>query len=184
VSGGAVNSLLGQVERVPVKSLSFYPGNPRVGNVPVIADSLRENGQYAPLVVQASTRHVLAGNHTLKAAISLGWDEVDIVLVDADDKRARKIVLSANRTADLGTYDDDALAGLLAALDGDYEGTGWDVHDIGDLADKLGDGNDDAPTDEMPERWGVIVECQTEAQQARLLAELDGQGFSVRALMA
>lgn len=47
MSGGAVNSLLGQVERAPVASLSLYPGNPRVGNVPVIADSLRENGQYA-----------------------------------------------------------------------------------------------------------------------------------------
>jgi len=114
-------SLLRQIERVPVTSLSFYPGNPRVGNVKVIASSLRENLQYAPLVVQESTRHVLAGNHTLKAARSLGWTEIDVVLVDVDDTRARKIVLSANRTADLGTYDDDALAELLSYLDGDRE---------------------------------------------------------------
>lgn len=128
-----MRSLLGQVERVPVSSLSLYPGNPRIGDVPAIAESLAENGQYAPLVVQASTRHVLAGNHTLKAAMSLGWAEVDVVLVDADDARARKIVLSANRTADLGAYDDEALAELLSALGDDFAGTGWDEEDLAAL---------------------------------------------------
>ncbi len=128
-----MRSLLGQVERAPVSSLSLYPGNPRIGDVPAIAESLAENGQYAPLVVQASTRHVLAGNHTLKAAMSLGWAEVDVVLVDADDARARKIVLSANRTADLGAYDDEALAELLSALGDDFAGTGWDEEDLAAL---------------------------------------------------
>lgn len=131
-----MRSLLGQVERVPVSSLGFYPGNPRVGDVPAIAESLRENGQYAPLVVQASTRRVLAGNHTLKAAMSLGWDEVDVVLVDADDARARKIVLSANRTADLGAYDDSALAELLTALEDDFAGTGWAEEDLAALLEE------------------------------------------------
>jgi hypothetical protein len=180
-----VPSLLSRIERVPVGSLEFYPGNPRRGNVKVIAASLAENQQYAPLVVQASTRYVLAGNHTLKAAVSLGWDEIDVVLVDVDDQRARKILLSSNRTPELGDgYDDGELALILASLDGDYDGTGWEVRDIDSLADKLGDENGDAPPDDLPERWGVIVECQTEQQQARLLTELDGQGYAVRALMA
>jgi len=123
-------SLLNQIETVPVESLEFYPGNPRRGNVPVIAASLRENEQYAPLVVQRSTRHVLAGNHTLKAALSLGWSEIDVVFVDVNDDRARKIVLSSNRTAEMGGYDDDALVELLSYLDGDYDGTGWTEEDV------------------------------------------------------
>ena len=90
-------------------------------------------------MVQRSTRYVLAGNHTLRAALSLGWPEIDVVFVDVDGKRAKKIVLSSNRTAELPDpetgqrYDDQALAELLAALDGDYEGTGVDVHDIDGL---------------------------------------------------
>jgi len=128
-------SLLQQIETVPVGSLELYPGNPRRGDVSVIADSLRENEQYAPLVVQRSTRYVLAGNHTLKAAVSLGWPEIDVVFVDVDDQRARKILLSANRTAELPgpdgfRYDDDELVQLLSYLEDDYEGTGWTAEDV------------------------------------------------------
>lgn len=126
-------SLLNQIERVPVDSLEYYPGNPRVGNVALIAESLRLNQQYAPIVVQRSTRYVLAGNHTLKAATSLGWPDIDAVLLDVDDEHARKIVLSSNRTADVGTYDDQALAELLESLEGDYEGTGYDEEDLAGL---------------------------------------------------
>ena len=38
-----MGSLLDQIERVLVGSLEFYPGNPRRGNVGVIASSLAEN---------------------------------------------------------------------------------------------------------------------------------------------
>lgn len=99
-------SLLSAIERVPVGSLEFFPGNARRGDVAAIAASLAENEQYAPIVVQRSTRHVLAGNHTLKAAQSLGWPDIDVVFVDVDDQRARKINLSSNRTAELGSYDE------------------------------------------------------------------------------
>lgn len=148
-----MSSLLSQVESVPAGSLEFYPGNARRGDVGMIADSLRENQQYAPLVVQKSTRYVLAGNHTLKAALSLGWGTVDVVFVDVDDARARKIVLSSNRTADAATYDDGDLAALLQGLDGDYAGTGWDEDDLTVLLgedDDLpagGGGSDDASPD-------------------------------------
>jgi ParB-like chromosome segregation protein Spo0J len=178
-------SLLTKIERVPVDSLTLYPGNPRVGNIDAIAESLRENQQYAPLVVQASTRHVLAGNHTLKAARKLGWAEVDVVLVDVDDPQAARIVLSANRTADLGGYDDDALAQLLASLDGDYAGTGYTPEDLDALSglDALPEPGDAPAEEEPPPVWGVIVECDDETQQTEVLARLAGDGFTVRALI-
>ncbi len=83
-------------------------------------------------------------------------------------------------------YDDQALAELLASLDGDLEGTGWDVYDIDGLADKLGDNSPgDAPEDNLPAAFGVIVECDTERSSRRgHLTQLDGEGFRVRALMA
>lgn len=190
-------SLLSRIETVPAASLEFYPGNARRGDVPMIAESLRENEQYAPLVVQRSTRYVLAGNHTLKAALSLGWAEVDVVFVDVDDKRARKIVLSANRTADAATYDDEDLAGLLAGLDGDYDGTGWTGEDLTEIlreaaeAASHGDGpggsggvpdSADLPPgeDKYREQYGVIVICATEADQQAAYEHLTGEGFDVR----
>ena len=61
-----------KTEQVPLEKLSPYPYNARRGNVEVIRESLRVNGQYKPIVVQKSTGHVLAGNHTLEAARAEG----------------------------------------------------------------------------------------------------------------
>lgn len=58
----------------PIDSLTLHPQNYRQGDVENIAASLDRFGQVRPIVVQASTGHVVAGNHTLKAAISLDWD--------------------------------------------------------------------------------------------------------------
>jgi ParB-like chromosome segregation protein Spo0J len=135
-------SLLDQIERVPVGSLEPYPGNPRRGDVDAIAESLQANRQYAPLIAQKSTRYVLAGNHTLQAAIKLGWETVTVAWVDVDDAHALRILLSANRTADLAGYDDRALAAVLNDLDGDLEGTGYaarELNDLNNLLQRLGD---------------------------------------------
>jgi ParB-like chromosome segregation protein Spo0J len=122
------------VERVPAGVLQLYPGNPRRGDVPAIAESLRLNGLYKPLTVQRSTGRVLAGNHTLQAALSLGWAEIDVVFIDCDDIRARKIVLADNRLSDLASYSADDLAALLASID-DVTGTGYSAADLARLLD-------------------------------------------------
>jgi hypothetical protein len=112
-----------------VSDLSEYPGNPRRGDVAAIAESLARNGQYRPIVVQRATRFVLAGNHTLRAARSLGWSHINVVWVDVDDDGARRIVAADNRTADLAENDDAALVALLRSLDGDLDGTGYSEPD-------------------------------------------------------
>jgi ParB-like chromosome segregation protein Spo0J len=143
-----VSSLLDQIERVPVNSLEPFPGNPRRGDVGAIAESLHANQQYAPLIAQRSTRRVLAGNHTLQAAKSLGWDTITVAWVDVDDDHALRILLSANRTADLAGYDDRALAAVLNDLDGDFDGTGYAVQELDDLNNllrRLGDHRETPP---------------------------------------
>lgn len=118
------------MERVALDSVQVHPANPRRGNVPAIAESLERNGQFAPIVVQASTRYVLAGNHTTLAARALSWDHIDAVFVDVDDQAAYRIMLAANRTQELGRYDSDALVELLSYLDGDLIGSGYSDIDV------------------------------------------------------
>lgn len=122
-------SFLGRAGRLSVADLTPFVGNPRRGNIDVIAESLAASGQYRPIVVNEGTltgrRHeVLAGNHTLHAAKKLGWGEIDVWLVDVDDEGAKRIVAADNRTADLGEYDDADLFRLLDSLD-DLAGTGY-----------------------------------------------------------
>lgn len=127
--------------QIEIAELHPYEGNPRRGNVEAIAESLRVNGQYKPIVVNIGTHtgrpnEILAGHHLTRAAESLGWDAVEAVLVDVDDDAAKKIVLADNRTADLATYDTSELIELLDSL-AEYEGTGYTEDDLDDLAAQL-----------------------------------------------
>lgn len=117
-----------EYEKLPVTSLNTFENNPRRGDVAKIAESLDVRGQYRPIVVNRGSHtgrsmEVLAGNHTLAAARELGWDSIDVGIVDVDDETARSIVVADNRLADLGDYDEKALAELLDGLDS--IGTGY-----------------------------------------------------------
>ncbi|MGH2973611.1 MAG: DNA modification methylase [Solirubrobacterales bacterium] len=123
-------------ETVPVSDLKPYPGNPRRGDVAAIKDSLEQYGQYRPIVVRRATNEVLAGNHTLRGAQDLAWDEIAVTYVDCDAEQAKRIVLADNRTNDLAGYDDQALADLLTELP-DLAGTGYDQAALDALLDDL-----------------------------------------------
>lgn len=113
------------VETVPIATLIEHPANPRRGDIATIAESLMAHGQYRPIVVQAATRWVLAGNHTMKAAKALDWTEIEAVFIDVDDEEGKRILLADNRLADLGDYDNGQLLTLLEGLEG-LRGTGYD----------------------------------------------------------
>lgn len=121
------------IEQVSVDDLEPHPNNPRRGDVNVIAESLTANGQFRPLVI-SSDNIVLAGNHTLQAAQSLGWEQIDVVRLDVegDSEQATKVMLADNRSSDLGTYDDSDLVAVLTELD-DLLGTGYVADDLDDL---------------------------------------------------
>jgi ParB-like chromosome segregation protein Spo0J len=181
-----VKSLLNKITRVKIEDLHQYPGNAKKGDVPSIQESLEENDQFSPVIVQKSTSYILSGNHTVQAAEKAGWTEIDACVVDVDDRRALKINLAANRTADKGSYDVDARALLLDALEGDYAGTGYSPKEV----EKWSTGYEeplpepgDAETEEQERAWGVIVTCADEKEQTKLLKQFAGEGLIVRALM-
>lgn len=120
-------------EKVPIDSLSLYPGNARQGDIGMISESLSVNGQFRPIVVNRSTSEILVGNHTYQAARALGWEEIAVTFVDVDEEEARKIVLVDNRTTDIATYDSDALVELLRSVSHDLSGTGFSGDDLDDL---------------------------------------------------
>src|SRR3982751_2328584 len=144
----------------PLDQLELLPGNPRVGDVDAIARSLAAFDQRKPVVAKRAGP-VIAGNHTVQAARALGWDEVAVVWVDDDDTTAHAYALADNRTAELGGYDDAALATLIAevrAVDAELlAATGWTDGDLKDLLDQLAPTALPVDVDDVPATAPAIV---------------------------
>lgn len=138
---------------VALDRLQPLEGNPRRGDVGAVARSLAAFGQRKPIVAHRADGSVIAGNHTLEAARSLGWSEIAVVWVDDDEVTAKAFALADNRTAELGGYDDEALRAMLAAVAFDEEllaATSWDPAFLEDLAQRL----DPPPLAELADKYG------------------------------
>jgi DNA modification methylase len=116
----------------PVDDLKLLPGNPRKGDVEAVKRSYERFGQRKPIVALPDGT-VIAGNHQLLAARALGWEEIAVVTSDDDEQTAKAFALADNRTSDLGHYDNEALAELLADVAVDPElllSTGYTEADL------------------------------------------------------
>jgi ParB-like chromosome segregation protein Spo0J len=133
---GTVNVLVKDIVTVNMDDILPYPKNPRIGNLAVIEESIRENGLAMPLFVQKSTNYCLSGNQTMKVLIKLGVTTVPVVYLDVDDERAAKLVLVLNRANDLATYNPDILAEVMKIAN-DPVGTGYTPVDYAALTDAI-----------------------------------------------
>jgi ParB-like chromosome segregation protein Spo0J len=118
-----------KIETVTISSLTLDPENARKHsqkNIDAIAGSLTTFGQRRPLVVWENI--VIAGNGTVEAAKSIGWEKIEITRVPTDwtHDQARAYALADNRTAELAEWDNDILANQLVELDSvGYEISDW-----------------------------------------------------------
>lgn len=138
-----------QIEKLNVADLVFDVANARkhsAKNLRAIAGSLEKFGQRKPIVV-TNQNVIVAGNGTVEAAKSLGWQKVAVVRVPADwsDADVTAFALADNRTAELAEWNDDVLAKQLM----DLEELGFDIEAIGfeSVAESF---NDFAPVEETP----------------------------------
>jgi hypothetical protein len=120
---------------VKLTDLEPHPQNPRRGDIDNIRESLARFGQYRPIVVQTSSNHIIAGNHTWKAAQAEGWTTIKATYIDVDDDTALAILVADNRLADLGSYETADLTAVLRAIDasGGLAGTGYTTADLAAL---------------------------------------------------
>jgi hypothetical protein len=107
----------------PIDALLPLEGNPRRGDIGAITASYREFGQVKPIVVKDNedgTFTVIAGNHQLEAAKKLGWKEIAVIVLDADDDRAIAFALADNRTMELGYSEQADIAEMLGQISDEY----------------------------------------------------------------
>lgn len=99
----------------PIADLRPLPGNPRRGDVAAVARSLKRFGQRKPIVARRDGT-VVAGNHTLQAALDLGWKHIAVVWVDEDEATSKAFALADNRTSALGAFHPGDLAAMVAEV--------------------------------------------------------------------
>lgn len=174
--GGAIHPAL-QSAAVSCERLVPFAGNPRRGDVAAIRDSLLRHGQYRPIVVRpyGEKMQILAGNHTFAAACELAWASIAVTVIQVGDEEAARIVAWDNRAADLGGYDEQALGELLGRVE-DLGGTGYNQEQLGAVLDRL---------TEAPPAYGVVIDCEDEEDQVRLLGQIGDQhpSYRVRAIL-
>lgn len=177
------------VHDTPVADLALLPGNPRQGDIGAVAESMRTNGVYQPIIINRGTHtgrpmEVIAGNHRAQAAQKLGHDTIPTVILDVDDEAATRIALADNRTSDLADYDTEALVDMLKQLD-DLTGTGYDADDLDDLARELEGAPGSADLldpgeDQYAQQFGVTVLLEDEAEQEAAYEQLKGLGYTCK----
>jgi ParB-like chromosome segregation protein Spo0J len=127
---------------VSIESLKGLEGNPRKGDVDAVAASLSRFGQRKPIVARKDDGTIIAGNHTWQAAKKLGWKEIAVAFVGDDDLTAQAYALADNRTAELGSYDEELLLQMIQEIQKIDEAlladTGWAQKDFEKLVEKLG----------------------------------------------
>ncbi len=123
------------LEQVSIKGLILDPSNARKHsskNIDAIKGSLAKFGQQKPIVI-SKDNIVLAGNGTLEAAKSLGWDSIGIIRSKLTGSEAIAYAVADNRTGELAEWDDDVLGKTLKALkeeNFDLKAIGFDDDDL------------------------------------------------------
>jgi DNA modification methylase len=145
---------------INIDEVHTHPANVRQGDVGAISESLKAHGQYRPIVYQQSTHRILAGNHTYKAALALGWTQIAATPVICDDEQALRILLADNKANDLATYDEPELIELLKQLADTSDGLLGTLFDEDELDSLIEDNSHfELPTevDDVPDKAPSIT---------------------------
>ena len=129
-----------EIERRKVDELKAAEYNPRKDLRPGDAEyeklkrSIQEFGYVEPVIWNKRTGTVVGGHQRLKVMKDLGYEEVDCVVVDLDEKKEKALNIALNKIS--GEWDNDLLANLLKDLDGsgyDITLTGFDLAEAQEL---------------------------------------------------
>lgn len=115
----------------------------------------------------------------------IGWSEIAVVYTDLEGVDAIGYGIADNRTAELAEWDEEALVAQLRELDSvdALDPTLWDDEELAAMFDPTTT-NEDAANQTMPQKWDILIECKSEAEQVNLLERLTEEGFSCKSLIS
>ena len=137
------------IVKVNLSELKPDPNNARKHssqNILAIKQSLQENPQYRPFVVQKGTNKICVGNGMYTAMQELGIKEGWVEYRDLDEKQFARLSVTDNRTAELAEWDEDILQQIISNYGDDITIPGF-----GDDVSFNLDDDKEITEDEVPE---------------------------------
>lgn len=175
-----------------VGELHESPDNPReitVEDFEALCYSLAQDPSmlHARPIIATTEGEVVCGNMRLRAARKLGMETVP-TYIKVFDSEAQKREWMLRDNNQFGSWVPDELQALVRQ----HQAEGQDLRLLGfhqqELRDLLSTSDElpseDAPIDDIPIIYGVVIDCDGEEEQASLLEELNERGLKCRALMA
>jgi len=109
-----------------------------LGDIDILADSIRENGLIQPLVVRYSDKRLIAGGRRYTAITKLGWVEVPVYYrEDISDAKLRLLELEENVRRKSMTWQEECLAVAeaheLYKREANKDGAKWGYIQTGDM---------------------------------------------------
>lgn len=126
---------MNDVKIVDIHTVIPYEKNPRRNDeaVKYVASSIKEFGFKVPIVVDKNSV-VITGHTRLKAALSLGFTEVPIIVADdLTDEQVKAYRIADNKSAEKSYWDEFLLKDEIDELDGlfDFQDFGFEDWELG-----------------------------------------------------
>lgn len=137
--------------------------------------------------------NIVCGNMRHRALVSLGKSEGWVFVEDFTDNPGRRREWMLRDNQEYGDWVPEELSAMVAAHaeeDGDLKLLGFSEAKTDNLiklaaGEESGGGGGSEESHETPaELFAVVVECESEEQQAQLIEELTERGLDVRALLS
>ena len=182
-----------EIKDLPLSDILPYARNPRKNKhaTEKVAASIKEFGFRQPIVVD-SEMVIVAGHTRFYAAKKLKLKTVPVhIAADLSPANAKAYRIADNRTHEEAEWDEELLGLELGELQemefSDLALTGFDAAEIEQylhLEPSGEDGaNEDEPTNNYKEQYGVIVVCENEDQQEEIYAKLTEQGYNCKVVV-
>jgi ParB/RepB/Spo0J family partition protein len=177
-------------EFVRIDKLHPHHKNPRHNDhaVDSIANSIKRFGFTSPIIANKDGT-ILAGHTRWKSAKKLNLKTVPVVYVDLSPVDAELLMIADNKLGEKADWNTDQLSDLLTGLKEqgeDLDVLGFEQHELDELLDDIDleeESLEDFAEHDLDFVYQIMIEDLDEQQQAKLLEQLEAEGWKCRALI-
>lgn len=182
---------MNDVKIVDIHKVIPYEKNPRKNDeaVKYVANSIKEFGFKVPIVVDKNLV-VITGHTRLKAALSLGFTEVPIIVADdLTDEQVKAYRIADNKSAEKSYWDEFLLKDEIDELGGlfDFQDFGFEDWELEQEDVETPEKTDNDPFKERKDvdieiQYNILIECENEKQMEQRFNKLKELGIPCRTL--